>query len=75
MHQLAKRLGLVKALGHSREAKLLLEKADITLPDAIPHRNVKVDTRIKLVPKRKTFDNLKVTFQNLKIKNWKIRYR
>ena len=37
--------------------KLLLEKATITLPDAIPHRNVKVDTKVKLVPKRKTFDN------------------
>ena len=37
--------------------KLLLEKASITLPDAIPHRKVHVDTRVKLAQKRKTFDN------------------
>ena len=32
----------------------LLEKADVTLPDAIPCRNVVVDTRTKLVTRRKT---------------------
>jgi transposase len=34
--------------------KLLLEKADITLPDAIPHKGVTVVTRKKLVPQRKS---------------------
>ena len=34
--------------------KLLLEKASITLPDAIPHRNVRVDTRVKFAKKRRT---------------------
>ena len=32
----------------------LLKKAGITLPTAIPFKNVKVDTRKKLVPQRKT---------------------
>jgi hypothetical protein len=34
--------------------KLLLEKADITLPDAIPHKGITVVTRKKLVPQRKS---------------------
>ena len=34
--------------------KTLLEKADIALPDAIPSRNIVVDTRRKLVSRRKT---------------------
>ena len=34
--------------------KLLLEKADITLPDAIPHKRITVVTRKKLVPQRKS---------------------
>jgi len=32
---------------------ILLQKAEVTLPDAIPCRNVKVDTRKKLVSERK----------------------
>ena len=31
----------------------LLERVNLTLPDAIPHRNVRVVTRKKLVQKRK----------------------
>ena len=34
--------------------KLLLEKADIPLPDAIPHQGITVVTRKKLVPQRKS---------------------
>jgi len=34
--------------------KLLLEKADITLPDAIPHKGITVVTRKKLVPQRES---------------------
>jgi hypothetical protein len=34
--------------------KLLLEKAGITLPDAIPHKGITVVTRKKLVPQRKS---------------------
>lgn len=36
------------------QSRLLLEKADITLPDAIPCRNVNVFTRKKLVKERRT---------------------
>jgi len=35
--------------------QLLLDKAGVTLPDAIPHRGVTVDTRKKLVSERKIF--------------------
>jgi transposase len=34
--------------------QLLLEKTNITLPDVIPHKNVTVDTRKKLVSERKS---------------------
>lgn len=36
------------------QSRLLLEKADITLPDAIPCRDVKVFTRNKLVKERRS---------------------
>ncbi len=35
--------------------QLLLDKAGVTLPDAIPHHGVTVDTRKKLVSERKFF--------------------
>ena len=34
--------------------KMLLEKANVTLPDSLPCKNIKVSTRKKLVPTRKT---------------------